>query len=380
MDDIFAQMLAIADNADPLNIEDKYEDEIKQLTEEAMKIEKPISKPGKNKNYILAPDFDETMNLLDAKVRHDFENEIVAEATPYLTEPILTIATLIGNFANVQMFEGDWVKALTPDKNILALCSNFGTKVYPHYTLPPKKPKTKSKMKKPPRKKQGDGTEFSSQLTFVMNIHPDLYEKQVPITADIFKIKVFRNGKIQFPGIKNKSLADNIISCVRYIETTCNATFNTDETDLSKLIFATNINVFMKNYKFNIIMQPNQICNLELFASIMRDNVRVAALSGGLITVHSVIYESPQPNLSVQFLTPIYMDDQKCLLLTMEKSGKVNIKGGLYTKYSNYVFNLINNILKYESSAIINKFAKKEVFNVEQKLELSDILKNEFEC
>jgi hypothetical protein len=373
-DDIMAQMLSVADNATKLDIEDKYEDEIRSLMEEAKKIEKPITKKTtSNKTYVLAPDFDKKTNLLDQEVKYDFENEIVAEATPYLTQPMLTIATLIGNFANVQMHEGEWVKALTPNKYILALCSNFGTKVYEKYTLPPKKPKTKSKKKKPDRKKQGDGTEFSSQLTFVMNVYPDLYNDIIPMNADIFKIKVFRNGKIQFPGIKDKKIVDHIIESIKCIESKCNATFNAEQSDLSKLIFITNINVFMKNYKFNILLKDNQIVNLNLFADILKSD-RYTALCNAPIRVHSLKYDNSQTHLSVLFETPIYLDQDKKMLLTIEKSGKVNIKGGLYVEYSKNVFDLINNIIKYESTALINKYIlKKECFNVEQTKTLDEL-------
>ncbi len=349
-------MLTIAEDAS--NVDDR----ITELIDNIKQIELPELIIAKTATTILVDAFDQSMNLIDYNVREAFLKENVSNETEYLTQPVLSTATIYGLLANVLMYEAEWIKPLEPNKYILQLKCNFGEKTYKHYVPPPRKIKKKKIIKE--RKKQGTGAEFNSQLTFVMNSNPDAYSDDDTIPTDIlvFKIKVFRNGKVQLPG-NHLAYVDALISSIKYIETTANYTFNSHILDISQLICTICICICMKNYKFEIKKTENQIIDLTQLELVFNNKKIISTLS--TILINEVIYNTERSNLSVLFHTPTYLLPNKLLRLTIEKSGKVNIKGGLYIEYSTQVFLLLNDILKSYSNIIVHKYrVKPEPYNI----------------
>ncbi len=118
--------------------------------------------------------------------------------------------TAKGQFSNVQFNEEEIIDSLTIPSgcNILKVGCNFG-EIFnedPPF-IPLEKPKRKSnrgrkpKEKKITRKTQGTGKYFSSQMQAL--VFNRLLEK-------ILKIKIFRNGVFQVPGIYDKEMRDLI--------------------------------------------------------------------------------------------------------------------------------------------------------------------------
>lgn len=130
-----------------------------------------------------------------------------ADTMIHFTEYKLSTITVDAFLTNVEFHEEDMVQWATPNKRVIRVCSNFGEVIYDKYTPP--LPKVKSnrgrKKKEKPKKKrqiQGSGKYMNSQATFeVLSIN---------IPNKIYKIKIFRNGRIQIPGVINDNLDDAI--------------------------------------------------------------------------------------------------------------------------------------------------------------------------
>lgn len=320
--------------------------------------------PMPAQSSVVVDDFDQSMNLLNREVKEKFTTELVGIETQHLTFPKLSTSTIYGMFANVSMHEADWVKQFDVDKYVLALRCNFGEKIYRHYAPPPRKIKKKKKGK-PERKKQGTGTEFNSQLTFIMNSAPNDFTDDdiIPTNHLVFKIKVFRNGKIQLPG-NYLHHVDQIVHCTRHIESLINNRFNVGQSDISKLAHIMSINICMKNYKFEIKHQDKQTIDLVKLAAAF-DDKRLLRQSNIPHHINEVAPNTARANLSVLFKTPTYSDVNKTLRLTIEKSGKVNIKGGLYVEYSANVFALLDFIIDRAPGIVVNMYQPRiEEYNI----------------
>jgi hypothetical protein len=127
------------------------------------------------------------------------------------TELVPSTLTAKGKFNNIEFCEEDIIDMLSVPVGgyILKICCNYGVVVNPSpdYVYPPpkvrvsnrgRKPKIKPKSK---RKLQGSGKYFSSQITF------EIYN---PDNNKIYKIKLFRNGGFQVPGVNKPDVSDLI--------------------------------------------------------------------------------------------------------------------------------------------------------------------------
>ena len=140
----------------------------------------------------------------------NFYKNINKKFVKKFTDLIPSTLTAKGSFSNIQFNEEKLINELEEPKNyIFKIGCNFGIKINknPIAVIPPKnikksnrgrKPKGKPKSK---RKQQGTGKYFSSQITF------DVYNEDV---KKIYKIKLFRNGIFQVPGIRNPDMTDLI--------------------------------------------------------------------------------------------------------------------------------------------------------------------------
>lgn len=379
MEDVFAQMLLDAENPlelvervevdqQPNNISQPTEDPLINLIKEVKSMRRPKYAYKKKSNLVEVDDFDPSMNILNQDVRTAFVNETVSDETEWLTAPTLTTSTISGAYTNIKMMEEDWIKYMKANKRLLAFRCNYGEVIYDKYTPLPRIPKKK----KIERKKQGNGTEFNSQISIYVNMEADLYKDDdiIPSSVSISKFKLFRNGQLQLPGAE-VACVDNIVSAAKHIEAYCNSIFNPQQTDLTKLIMIVNVNIRMKNYKFRIKMLPDQIVNTDLLMNRFADREYIK--KHGDIEVFDIIVAAT--NVSIKFNTPIYHDDEKKMRLTIEKSGKIGIKGALYVEYSTKAFNILDHLLKVEKDAIVNKYkANFEEYNVPEKSS-ADILK-----
>jgi hypothetical protein len=369
--------MRLENNANPLEglSEDVATD---LLIKEVKKIRKPKYTAKKKNSSIEVIDFDKSMNILDTDVRYKFKNEIISPETAYLSSPKLTTATLSGGFANIKMHESDWIKDMVASKYLLLFRCNFGEVVYDKYIPPPRKEKKKKNNdKKTNRKKQGTGTEFNSQITIYVNAEHYLYTDDdiIPSSVPVFKFKIFRNGRTQLPG-GDINLIDNVVSSAKNIESYLNRIFFEKETELCKLIMIININICMKNYKFSIALKNTQLINLERIRDLYleysqskdfsyREDMPLEERLTQDIAISDIIPNGSFTNLSIVFKTPIYSDPEKTMRMTIEKGGKVNIKGALYIEYSRQCFYLLDKFLKEDKHIILDKYKIKPLeYNV----------------
>lgn len=123
------------------------------------------------------------------------------------TELYPSTLTAQGYMTNISFDESTLINVLSePTGLILMIGCNFGEKFNSEYIAPVavkksgrgRKPKPKIKNK---RRSQGTGKYFSSQITFLI---------KHATTSLIYKIKLFRNGVFQVPGVKDPSMSDLI--------------------------------------------------------------------------------------------------------------------------------------------------------------------------
>lgn len=139
-----------------------------------------------------------------------YKNAIHAQDKDPLLSPLKpSTLTAKGKFSEIQFNEEEIIDMLNPPENdyILKIGCNYGEIINENSPYQPnktkvkksnrgRKPKVKAKSK---RKLQGTGKYFSSQITFEV-YHPE-YDK-------IYKIKLFRNGHFQVPGVSHTEMDD----------------------------------------------------------------------------------------------------------------------------------------------------------------------------
>lgn len=151
--------------------------------------------------------------------------------------------TAKGLFSNISFDESDIIHMLSePTGYIMKIGCNYGEKFNKNYVVAKvvkksgrgRKPKPKPVSK---RRVQGLGKYFSSQITFVIK-HPK--------TEDIYKIKLFRNGVFQVPGIKDPNMLD-LIEPIHILRDYLSYNFRED-------VKVVNFIAVMRNYKAKLIL------------------------------------------------------------------------------------------------------------------------------
>lgn len=113
-----------------------------------------------------------------------------------------------GEFSNISFHESDFTELLDPTDRIPIIESNWGHNALEGFKDPTiriksnrgRKPKIKVKKT---RKIQGDGSKMNSCIQFtVLGVHPILQ------TVKKYKIKIFRNGAFQIPGVLSEDMTD----------------------------------------------------------------------------------------------------------------------------------------------------------------------------
>jgi len=268
---------------------------------------------------------------------------------------------------------------LSATDNILMIGCNFGEKLNPRYTIPEKKknsgrgrkPKPKIKSK---RKVQGNGKYFSSQITFLIE-HPDSHIH--------YKIKLFRNGVFQVPGIRTPDMRD----LVKPIEILRKYLVENFAEDVQVVDFT----AVMRNYKSRLVNQYYHVY-LERLEEIILKEKSPSTYHKAITNLYSplplacrkYIYKTLHNYnpmniaemtyntdrcfcLIIKFYRPSTTDISKKTTVKLLKKGKINFDGGnsqqeveelyywldhLYSKYKSEILfdiRLIKN--KYDSDS-----------------------------
>ena len=206
-------------------------------------------------------------NSIDSmnKYKHNIElfKNLYGDALPLFSSLEPSTLTSRGEITGINFTESKLIEILPePTGHIVMFGCNYGEKYNPTYiTAAPvklsargRKPKVKAKSK---RKVQGTGKYFSSQITFEIE-HPD--------SKRHYKIKLFRNGVFQIPGIRDPSMHDIIkpICILRdyLIKNLKNTTNNTSEIKVLYII------AVMRNYKA-IMLNDKYHIDLERLEEIL---------------------------------------------------------------------------------------------------------------
>jgi hypothetical protein len=249
--------------------------------------------------------------------------------------------TAQGQMTNISFMEETIMPMLSnPPKHMLMIGCNYGEIFHPEYIKPvPKKtsgrgrkPKPKKKTK---RKIQGTGKYFSSQVTFVME-HPD--------THHIYKIKLFRNGVFQVPGVKDPKMLD-LIKPIEILRKYLAYNFGED-------VQVLNFMAVMRNYKARLIDENCHVHLAKLEELILREKTNpkyrhfldymLQSINSGYATkikdrvgifnpmnIAEMTYNTDRcVSLIIKFYRPNMLKPKKKTTVKLLKKGKINFDGG----------------------------------------------------
>ena len=344
MDDIVDQMFNVI-NSEPTNdIEILIAAEKpKDIIDVPAVVDKPIKQ------------FDQSFNLINDEPRKTIKNEKVFTETEIFSSPITTTMTIGGFISNICFLEEELIKVIEPTPEIPIIKCNYGKKVYDGYIEHVKTKKTnrgrkkKEKVKKI-RKKQGAGTDFNSQITFIA-VSRIMKNKT-------YKFKVFRTGELQLPGAHPR-LTDDIVYYSGVITDMLNKILHSGESEekLSKPLF---INPVMINYKFHIKM-TDSIIDLGALENKLSEekNKKLKKEEDEDTPEHPDIffikYNNSDSKLSIKFLTPTKKDTEKCVRINIFMRGKVNILGAIDIENTYIICEYLHWLFtKYHSNLIVS--------------------------
>lgn len=252
------------------NIEDpEYNDELKKLEDQIRLLVPADVNIDIRPIVVEVPEYDMENNVLSNEIRDRFKTEVVFEETDLFTSPLSTTNTMEGYLSNVSFHERDLIQELIPDEDVVIYRCNYGKVKLDCYEEPLKVRKTnrgrkKKEKKKKLRKKQGEGNDFNSQITFVVSSRTNS-----PNTfAKVYKFKIFRTGKLQLPGV-HPHLIDDVIECTKIIVRKLNFYLHPGEENPTKQSCVVNVNPVMKNYKFIIKLPPGHIIDMEALRNLL---------------------------------------------------------------------------------------------------------------
>lgn len=218
-------------------------------------------------------------NLLNENVRAAYKMPISTLTDEILSPPISTTTTLSGILTGLVLDEHD-IGMFEPTENVIMIESNFGSAI--HHSVKPFVEKLSSVAKRgrkkktvaKERKKQGTGKCFNSQVTFVVagkDPDPNTVSQRTEL-----KFKIFRCNKLQLPGAKPSSL-DDIFDATNHVLALLNKSLvkpGQPPIEITSLVAS------MKNYKFYLKLERDNIINLMLLKKILLIE-RLKDLSGG---------------------------------------------------------------------------------------------------
>ena len=353
------------------NTSDAYADELTTITKAIADIEAEPSVPINMHREVVINAVDEQNNVLNMDIRERFQHELRFAADDIFSQPITTTITMEGFLSNVRFKEEEFIKILGDcvSKDVVVIDCNYGKYVYPGY-IEPVKIKTNNRGRKKkvkeskPRKKQGTGRCFNSQVTFQIRagygpepVYNEAFENDhslpewiVDSKTPVYKFKVFRTGKIQLPGAK-PHIIDDVISKIDILISILNNKLHPREASPDLLTNVININPVMKNYKFILgAKKHDDIVDLGALKLHLLD-VRGKSLDD-VPPIDDVKYTREETKLFIEFKTPINKDQKKHTRVNIFMSGKVNILGAFDHDMTLNICRYLYSLFKHNSRFI----------------------------
>ena len=308
--------------------------------------------------------------------------------------------TAQGILTNINFNEGEIIGMLAkPTGEIKLIGCNYGKIKNDTYKEPVevkksnrgRKPNVKTT---PKRKSQGSGEYFSSQITFEVHHYPTrIINNNMQSTnikssnPTIYKIKLFRNGKFQVPGIKSPSMYE-LIDPINVIGSYLSENFQAE-------VKSTDFIAVMRNYKCRLLNENiyidldklEEIINYEkkpihlekyinYLLHYMPEKIKAKTLrfvgKTNILNIAEITYNNDRCfSLNIKFYRPMPQNITKKTTVKLLKKGKINFDGGnseyeieelyywlldLYTRYQDdifvdrrYIMNtyIMNDILQY---------------------------------
>jgi hypothetical protein len=266
------------------------------------------------------------------------------------TDLVPSTITVKGKFSGISFNEEDIIEMLTVPTGgyILKIGCNYGELINPSplYIKPEKKKRTSNRGRKPKvkpkskRKLQGSGKYFSSQITF------EIYNTDI---EKISKIKLFRNGGFQAPGIKSpnmhdlikpirilrdylrKEFADESIRVEYFISVMRNYTCRLINKNL--LIRLNSLEMVLKDKKKNSEVNPQchalEVLNKTYSSNIVNILKEYVGLKHNNIGIAEIQHNCERYfGLILKFYRPVPWKLTKRTTIKVLRSGKINIDGG----------------------------------------------------
>jgi len=299
------------------------------------------------------------------------------------TELTPSTLTAKGSFNNILFNEEELIKRLiAPSRGfILSIGCNYGVLINenPEYAAPPVKVRVSNRGRKPKnrpkskRKLQGSGKYFSSQITF------EIYNN---VNNKIYKIKLFRNGGFQVPGVNKPDMSDLIIpiTILRdylrevFRDNTINVQYfisvmrnyicrikdmnllirlNEMETLLKSLKDVDNINPV---YEYLDILSNTYSCvgseYVKDYVGKVDNNIGIAEIQNNCERYFGLI---------LKFYRPVPWKMNKRTTIKVLRSGKINIDGGNSIEEGLELYHWIENLFNdYRTTILYNPSAVEE--------------------
>jgi hypothetical protein len=303
----------------------------------------------------------------------NYENTILPSQSLF-TKLVPSTLTAKGRFTNICFNEEDIIDMLTQPRGeyILKICCNYGVieNECPDYVAPPvrtrisnrgRKPKVKVKSK---RKLQGTGKYFSSQITF------EIYN---PETNKIYKIKLFRNGGFQVPGVNKPDMTD-LVTPIKILRTYLRKEFMDDTIDVTYFISVmrnyicrlTNINMLVRLNELETLFKTQKDTNMnnpvydlvdeldlhgsdEIKEYIGKKNnkIGIAEIQNNCERYFGLI---------LKFYRPVLWKMNKRTTIKILRSGKINIDGGNSEEEAYELYHWLESIfVDFQASIIFDK-------------------------
>lgn len=312
-------------------IKDILSDETRVLDEiRAIEVPQLVAAPPKASEVVL-PSFDENANLLDPGVRDLYKNENPWPGCDIISPSVVTTNTLAGFLINTKFTEEHIINECAPDDRIVLIRCNFGMKHYDKYEPPKQKPPTAKQLAKKPRKKQGAGTDFNSQITMYVRTGDKALstdDEKYPSNTKVYKVKIFRNGKIQIPGCLPSNI-DDVIKYVNVVAAKLNAHLhvkNENPENQTRLMVLTPV---MKNFKMFIRMESKQhLVDIRKLRALL-DAAHPSYVPWSHTVKDAHVPDENKLLLTFYVATPLKNAPKKRVCVNVFLSGKINILGAL---------------------------------------------------
>lgn len=267
---------------------------------------------------------------------------VPADYTGSIIEPIKpSTITVGGYFTGIAMHEERDIQkfrkhAVDP---IVKIGSNFGEHFADGYADPPPKVKTSKRGRKPKPKKvktrvQGNGKYFNSQITCTV--------RSLRKPTKVYKIKMFRNGKFQVPGVLEDDMAD-IDEPLELVRDMLSKIFEKEVTIQDRV-------VQMRNCK-TVLSDPMLSINTTELGSL----IEVEWKGENNMNISSVEYKTAQNSnkVVIKFSRPTKDKATKKTTLKILKQ-KINIEGAVGKEGVDEIFWWLNDFLLDNYYSVVN--------------------------